>query len=108
MIYRFNHSMYYANAQQLSEEIQTLVNTAQPPLSWLCIDMAAVDDIDYTAAETLRALHASLNQQGIRVVVAQVLEDVRASSRYHFAELYGEDAFYQAIGDVVEAYREHQ
>ena len=108
MIYRFNHSMYYANAQQLSEEIQTLVNTAQPPLSWLCIDMAAVDDIDFTAAETLRALHASLNQQGIRVVVAQVLEDVRASSRYHFAELYGEDAFYQAIGDVVEAYREHQ
>ena len=108
MIYRFNHSMYYANAQQLSEEIQTLVNTAQPPLSWLCIDMAAVDDVDYTAAETLRALHASLNQQGIRVVVAQVLEDVRASSRYHFAELYGEDAFYQAIGDVVEAYREHQ
>ncbi|MDH4039881.1 MAG: SulP family inorganic anion transporter [Gammaproteobacteria bacterium] len=108
MIYRFNHSMYYANAQQLSEEIQTLVNTAQPPLSWLCIDMAAVDDIDYTAAETLRALHASLNQQGIRVVVAQVLEDVRASSRYHFAELYGEDAFYQAIGDVVEAYREQQ
>jgi len=108
MIYRFNHSMYYANAQQLSEEIQTLVNTAQPPLSWLCIDMAAVDDIDFTAAETLRALHASLNQQGIRVVVAQVLEDVRASSRYHFAELYGEDAFYHAIGDVVQAYREHQ
>jgi high affinity sulfate transporter 1 len=108
MIYRFNHSMYYANAQQLSEEIQTLVNTAQPPLSWLCIDMAAVDDIDYTAAETLRALHASLSEQGIRLVVAQVLEDVRASSRYHFAELYGEDAFYQAIGDVVEAYREHQ
>jgi len=108
MIYRFNHSMYYANAQQLSDEIQTLVNTAQPPLSWLCVDMAAVDDIDYTAAETLRALHASLNQQGIRLVVAQVLEDVRASSRYHFTELYGEDAFYEAISDVVAAYRERQ
>jgi MFS superfamily sulfate permease-like transporter len=97
--------MYYANAQQLSDEIQMLVNTAEPPLRWLCIDMAAVDDVDYTAAETLRALHPLLNQQGIRLVVAQVLEDVRASSRYHFRELYGEDAFYATVGDVVTAYQ---
>ena len=30
LIYRFTHSMYYANVQQLSEEITDLVNTAQP------------------------------------------------------------------------------
>jgi high affinity sulfate transporter 1 len=108
LIYRFNHSMYYANAQQLSDEIQMLVAAAEPPLRWFCIDMAAVDDVDYTAAESLRALHTSLNQRGIRPVAAEVLEDVRASSRYHFADLYGEDAFYETIGDVVHAYRESQ
>ena len=101
LIYRFNHSMYYANAQQLSGEIQMLVDTAEPPLRWLCFDMAAVDDIDYTAAETLRALHDSLHEQGIRLVVAQVLEDVRTSSRYHFTDVYGKDAFYATLGDVV-------
>jgi SulP family sulfate permease len=101
LIYRFNHSMYYANAQQLSDEIQMLVDTAEPPLRWLCIDMAAVDDIDFTAAETLRALHDSLHEQGIRLVVAQVLEDVRTSSRYHFTDVYGKDAFYATLGDVV-------
>lgn len=108
LIYRFNHSMYYANSQQLSDEIETLSNTAQPPLRWLCIDMAAVDDIDYTAADTLRSLHESLYQKGIRLVVAQVLEDVRASSRYHFTDLFGKDAFYATLGDLTAAYQDRQ
>ena len=52
MIYRFTHSMYYANSQQLSEEVTNLVNSAQPPLRWFCLDASAVDDVDYSAAET--------------------------------------------------------
>jgi SulP family sulfate permease len=43
IVYRFNHSMYYANAELLSQEVLELVDTAQPPLSWFCIDANAVD-----------------------------------------------------------------
>ena len=56
LIYRFTHSIYYANAQQLTEEITELVNTAKPPLRWLCIDASAIDDVDYSAAESLRSI----------------------------------------------------
>ncbi len=42
MIYRFTHSMYFANAQQLSEEVTTLVKHAEPPLRWFCIEASAV------------------------------------------------------------------
>jgi SulP family sulfate permease len=49
VIYRFTHSMYYANAEQLSEEITELANTADPPLRWFCIDASAVDDVDFSA-----------------------------------------------------------
>src|SRR5208282_700909 len=38
MVYRFNHSMYYANTDLFSEEVLSLVNGAQPPLSWFCLD----------------------------------------------------------------------
>jgi MFS superfamily sulfate permease-like transporter len=58
VLYRFTHSMYYANVQLLSEEITYLTNNAEPPLSWFCIDASAIDDIDYTAAETLRSVYA--------------------------------------------------
>lgn len=105
LIYRFTHSMYYANSEQLSEELTGLVNNADPPLRWLCLDASAVDDVDYSAAETLRSLFAVMKEKGIRLVVAQVLEDVRETSRYRLRELFGEDAFYDTLDDVLKAYQ---
>jgi MFS superfamily sulfate permease-like transporter len=106
LIYRFTHSMYYANAEQLSEQITALVNNAEPPLRWFCLDASAVDDVDYSAAETLRSIFATLKDKGIRLVVAQVLDDVKAESRYNLRQLFGEDAFYDTLEDVVEAYQQ--
>ena len=56
IVYRFTHSLYYANCQQLTDDISELVNTAEPPLRRFCIEASAIDDVDYTAAETLRSL----------------------------------------------------
>jgi len=105
LIYRFTHSMYYANSQQLSEEITDLVNRAEPPLRWLCIDASAVDDVDYSAAESLRALFRLLQEKDVRLVVAQVLADVKERSRYELKQLFGENAFYDTLQDVVNDYR---
>jgi SulP family sulfate permease len=107
LIYRFTHSMYYANAEQLSQELTDLANNADPPIRWLCLDASAVDDVDYSAAETLRSLFVVLKEKGIRLVVAQVLEDVRETSRYRLRELFGDDAFYDTLDDVVKAYQKH-
>jgi len=106
LIYRFAHSMYYANSQQLSEEILHLVNAAEPALRWLCLDASAVDDVDYSAEETLRSIYSILKEQKIRLVVAQVLDDVKAENRYHLSQLFGEDAFYETLGEVVQRYRQ--
>ena len=106
VIYRFTHSMYYANSEQLSQEISALINKAEPPIRWFCLDGSAVDDVDYSAAETLRSTFAVLKEKGVRLVIAQVLEDVRAESRYNLRQLFGEDAFYETLDDVVNAYRQ--
>jgi MFS superfamily sulfate permease-like transporter len=108
MIYRFTHSMYYANSQLLTEEVTRLTSSARPPLRWFCIDGSAVDDVDYSAAETLRSLHAILQEKGIRLVIAQVMEDLKAESHYNLAELFGEDAFFNTLDDVIKAYRQLQ
>ena len=105
LIYRFTHSMYYANAEQLSEEVTDLANNSEPPLRWLCLDASSVDDVDYSAAETLRSLFTILKDKGIRLVVAQVLDDVRDQSRYELRQLFGEDAFYDTMEDVMQDYR---
>ena len=104
VIYRFTHSLYYANCQQLSDEISFLANTAEPPLRWLCLDASAVGDVDYSAAETLRLVHARLKARGIRLVVAEVMEDVQTKTRYQLKEVFGADAFHDHLEDVMKQY----
>jgi hypothetical protein len=47
-----------------------------------------------------------LKANGLRLVVANVMEDVGAESRCRLRELFGEDAFYDALEDVTKAYRQ--
>jgi SulP family sulfate permease len=105
MIYRFSHSMYYANSQQLSEEVNSLVRGAEPPLKWFCIDCVAVDDIDFSAAETLHDIMEMLDERNIRLVFASVSDDVKNElDRSGLTECMDKEAYYDAIKDVVEAY----
>ena len=105
IIYRFTHSMYYANVELMSEEIMNLVDRAQPPVRWFCIDASSVDDVDYSAAQTLQSIYASLQAKGIRLVIAQVMEDVQTESRYELTRQFGEGAFYETLADVVKDYQ---
>ncbi|RII25418.1 MAG: sodium-independent anion transporter [Geobacter sp.] len=107
MIYRFMHNMYYANSQTLNDEITELVRSATPPLSWFCIDAAAVNDVDYTAAETLRRLHANLAAQDVRLVVCEIVDEVRSEfDRSGLTDLFGKNAFFPAPTAVVDAYQQ--
>jgi MFS superfamily sulfate permease-like transporter len=107
MIYRFEHSMYYANAHVLTTEVADLVTRAQPRVSWFCIDMVAVDDTDFTAAEALRKLHGIVGKQGARLVFSEVVDDVMEEfERSGLTELFGRDAFYPTPAAVLSAYRQ--
>lgn len=105
MIYRFMHNMYYANSSVLTGEVVRLVNGAQPRLSWFCIDAAAVNDLDFTAAESLRELHAILKEKGVKLVFCALMEGVSAEfDRSRLTALLGKDAFFPSIAAVVGAF----
>jgi len=105
LVYRFSHTMYYANAEQLSREVADLAKGAQPPLVWFCIDASAVADVDFTAATTLRDIYGILKMQGIRLVFCEMIDPVKAElDRYELTDLFGNDAFYDTINAVVSAY----
>ena len=109
MAYRFSHSMYYANAEQFSEQVLELVNGADPSLEWFCIDAVAIDDVDYSAAATLRSTYGSLKEKGIRLVFVLVNDDVRAElDRFGITDLVGKDAFYATGDDLITAYNQRK
>jgi sulfate permease, SulP family len=106
ILYRFNHSMYYANADLLATEVLALLKTGPDPVSWLCIDMVAVDDIDFSAAVTLRRVYDELNAQDTRLVFTDASDHVRAElERSGIVDLVGKDAFFDDAVEVIEAYR---
>ncbi len=107
VVYRFNHSLYYANAAQLGAQVADLLKLGPVPVRWLCIDMVAVDDVDFSAAATLRELHGLLAGRGSRLLFAEVDEAVRAElDRSGITALVGEDAYFEALPDVLAAYEQ--
>lgn len=105
VIYRFHHGMYYANSEQLAQEIREMATIGSVPVRWLCVDMAAVDDVDFTAAAVLREAIADLRKAGVRVVVAtvgdEVLQELRVSG---LLDALDPDAVYSDILSLREAY----
>jgi high affinity sulfate transporter 1 len=109
LVYRFTHSMYYANAELLMAQVLELARDAQPPPSWFCIDAAAVDDVDFTAAESLLSICSLLKEQGIRLVFANVSDYVRTElDRSGLTERVCEEAYYATVDDVLNAFREQK
>lgn len=104
MIYRFSHGMYYANAGLLAEQVTTLAQT-QPAPAWFCIDSAAVDDIDFSAAEVLRGLHSHLAERGIRLVFAELPDGAHQGlERSGLVTVIGSGSFFPSVGAMVAAY----
>ncbi|MDA8388872.1 MAG: SulP family inorganic anion transporter [Nitrospiraceae bacterium] len=106
MVYRFTHSMYYANTEQLYREVIELAEGARPRLHWFCIDAGAIDDVDFSAAETLRSIAGDLKNRGISLVLAEVSEHIREElDRSQLTRLIGRESYYGTLTDVLAAYR---
>ncbi|WP_419908451.1 SulP family inorganic anion transporter [Hoeflea sp.] len=106
LIYRFGHSMYYANAERMKEEVLGLVDRADPALRWLCIDISAVDDVDYTASGTLREINDALASRSITLVFAQDVDDINPKSREQLRHRFGDAPIFDSLDDVLDRYRQ--
>jgi sulfate permease, SulP family len=105
IIYRFMHNLYYANTETLMSEIVNLAKRSDPPLKWFCVDASAINDVDFTAADTLRLLHDIYAQMHIRIVFCEMTDEVRAEfERSGLTSIFGSDAYFLNLKTMVAAY----
>jgi sulfate permease, SulP family len=105
VVYRFGTSLYFANASRLAADLATLTRQGGP-LSWLCLDGAAIGDVDYTAAAVLTRVHQELRGRGIRLVLSSVIGPVRHQlDRYGITAAVGADACFDTAGEAFEDFR---
>ena len=103
LVYRFGADLFYANANGFSEDVLALA--AEPGVRWICIDSAAISDVDYSGWKTLAELQGELAERGIQLVLADVPGDVRTElERYGVLAQVGTDSVFASVGDAVDAF----
>jgi SulP family sulfate permease len=107
VVYRFTSSLYYANVEHLAQEVRSLVQGASPPVRRLCLDASVIQDVDFSAAETLLELQKELAAEGVELVVAEADRSARRQlDRHGVTAAIGESAYYDTVDEVVAAARE--
>ena len=104
VIYRFGSGLYFANAARLAGDVMTLTRSG-PRVAWFCLDGAAIGDVDFSAAAVLTRVHDQLRSDGVRMVLSNIIDPVRAQlDRYGFGAALGPDGYFDTAGEVLEAH----
>jgi len=102
VVYRFGSSLYFANAAAFLDDLKVL--TADQP-QWVCLDAAAIGDVDFSAITVLLQAAEMLRPLGVRLIMSAVLPPVRHQlDRYGVTAELGPDAYYDTPGEVLKAY----
>ena len=106
MIYRFGASLYYANSNRFTEEIRGLLDRDEGAPTWICVDCAAVGDVDFSGGETLHDLLKEMERKGSRFVLAELDDEVRVElDRYGITQTVGADGIFDSVAEAVTAFR---
>jgi MFS superfamily sulfate permease-like transporter len=105
VIYDFGAELFYANATRFTEEIMDIVESADPPLRWLAINAAAIGDIDFSGADSVRQIQNELLGRNATMVLCAVDPAVRRLlDAYGLTDKIGPEHFFDRPIDVVTAY----
>jgi high affinity sulfate transporter 1 len=104
VVYRFDTSLYFANAGRLAEDVAALTGHGSP-LRWMVLDCAALGDVDFTASTVLAKVVEHVQQRHVRLVLSSVLGPVRQRlDRYGISKALGQDAYFDTPGEALEAF----
>ncbi len=106
VIYRFGAIMYYANAERLIDDVRAIQSLGAAPPTWLCVDAEMISDVDFSGGATILDAVGLIQGAGTRLVFARVKSGVREQlRRYGVVDLVGDDAFFDSIEALLNAYR---
>ena len=105
VVYRFGASLYYANSNRFTEEVRTLLDRPAGAPTWICIDGAAIGDVDFSGGKTLLDLLSEVEGKGSRLMLAELDDAVRAElDRYGVSDAVGGDFIFDTVADAVAAF----
>ncbi|HET6861791.1 MAG TPA: SulP family inorganic anion transporter, partial [Pyrinomonadaceae bacterium] len=107
VIYRFEASIVFFNADYFIERVRTIIKAAGTRPKYFLIDAESVPVLDVSGAYALEALHRELSQQGIGLGIARAPYLMRMMlERAGLNETIGTHNLYQTIHAGTRSFRE--
>lgn len=103
LVFGFDASLFFENAQYFSHRLRKAIRGAKNPLKSVIIDTSAMDDIDYTAVEQLKQSYRHLSVDGIRFGFSHVSPHLmRQFENYGVIDLVGEQNIFTTLRSAIE------
>ncbi|MGP8161419.1 MAG: SulP family inorganic anion transporter [Candidatus Dormibacteria bacterium] len=101
--YRFDGTLFFANADRFRQRVLALVAAAPDPVSWVVLDLSPVADIDYSAGQVLLTLLRDLRARSVSVHLAHAEDIHDLLQRYGVLDLVGANHVHHGVRDAVAA-----
>ena len=109
LIYRFDASLVFFNADYFKDRVLELSNGADTPPRWLLFDAESIPFMDITGAEAVEALRGELAGRGTVLAIARAKGLFRAMlERTGVAGRIGTACFFPTVHAGVQAFLETQ
>ena len=106
LVFRYDADLFYANANQFSDDVQQLIVRAPDPVSWLILDCSSIPDIDYSAGAALDGLVTFVHNQGATFALAAPDPDLRATmTSLGVMKQLNVDHIYDSVEAAITAFR---
>lgn len=106
VLLRWDAPLFFANADWFERVVRDTLAAAPTPVRWLVVTAEPVTSVDITAADMLRELDESLQQQGIELCFAEMKGPVKDKlKRFGLFSHFGQQTFFATIDDAVRAYQ---
>ncbi len=104
LVYSFDGSLFFENITYFTGRIRRAVESAQKPVTYVLVDAGAIDSIDYTAVEALKALYRQLSADGIEFGFAHVSPNLfRQFDSYGIIDLVGDENIFSTLSQAIRA-----
>ena len=101
--YRFDGTLFFANADRFRQRVLDLVAAAPHPVTWVVLDLSPVADIDYSAGQVLLTLLRDLRARSVSIHLAHVEDIHDLLTRYGVFDLVPAANVHHGVRDAVAA-----
>lgn len=105
LIYKFDGALFFENVQYFVKRLKSAIDDAGQPVHYVLIDAGAIDNIDYTAMETVKTLYRQISSDDVGFGLAHVSPNLRKQfDAYGMTNLIGRDNIFSTLSGAIKAY----